>query len=448
MKTPTAVCYRRCRCCGAFCLALLASAASPAPATAQTVPSLPPPPPQDDAAPVPHLLLHPSISFTNLGYDSNVFNLPKSAPTPTPTPTPTPATGTGTETATAASVVADERRGDWVASLATGLAPVWRVGDVMVSGRAGLVFNYFQQFVSERGIDRNAGGRLDVPVSRVRLHLSGGYANLRQRVNFEIDQRARRAEDNAAAGADIALGARTMLGLEVRRSAVTFASDDVLTLPLRETLNREERTALASFSYAITPITSFVVTGDTGTHHFELSPGRDGRSAGLAAGVAFSQNGLLNGQASIGWRRVTVSNPLIPAFGGVAGSLDLGTTIGLGTRLGLRARRDVVFSADVLSPYYAQISAGGSITQAVGERVEVGVRADRVWLDYVRAITETAPAYRERVDVLGGVFTVRLPRGWRVSVNVETMRRNANSDPLRDYTTQRIYTVLTPSLKF
>jgi hypothetical protein len=403
-------------------LTLLAALALPAArATAQTVPNPAPPLPQDDAATAQHLVLHPSIAFTNLGYDSNVFNLPAAA---------------------------GQRQGDWVASLAAGLAPVWRPGQVMVSGSAGFVANYFQQFTSERGLDGNAAGRLDVPVSRVRLHLSGGWANLRQRVNFEIDQRARRTEDNAAAGADVALGARTTLGVEVRRSTVTFADDDVLSLPLRETLNREERVALASFTYAITPITSFVVTGDTGTHHFDLSPGRDGDSAGLAAGFTFSQNGLLNGQASVGWRRVTVSNPLIPRFGGVTGNVDLGTTVGLGTRFGVRGRRDVVFSADELSPYYAQISAGASITQAVGERVDVGVRADRVWLDYVRAITETAPAYRERVDVWGGVLTVRLPGGWRMSVNVETMRRSANSDPLRSYTTQRIYTAFAPTLKF
>lgn len=452
MKLQPAVCRctdrrcpdRRCRGCRrlappaqafAFaCAFAFVFAAAPAPAPAQTMPNLVPPPDtltqaQTDATPAPYLVWHPSISFTNLGYDSNVFNLP---------------TASG------------ERQGDWVASLASSIAPVWRPGDVIVSGSAGLVANYFQHFTTERGLDGNLAGRLDVPVSRVRLHVAGGVANLRQRVNFEIDQRARRTEDNAAAGADLLLGARTTLGLEVRRSAVTFDQGDLTTeiplrspiQPLRETLNREERSAIASVSYAITPITALVVTGDTGTHHFDLSPGRDGRSAGLSGGFTFAQGGLLTGQATVGWRRVTVENPLIPAFSGLAGAIDLGTTIGLGTRLGVRARRDVVFSADPLSPYYAQVMAGASLTQAIGERLEVGVRADRVWLDYVRAITEVAPPYKERVDVLGGVFTVKLPGGWRVSVNLETLRRGANSDPLRAYTTQRIYTAIAPTLKF
>lgn len=395
-------------------------------AHAQTVPNLEMPPPETpvNANDAPHVVLRPSVSFTNLGYDSNVFNLPSDQRTST-------------------------SKGDWVASLAAALAPVWRSGGgVVISGNTGIVANYYKQFSTERGIDGTAAGRIDVPIAFVRLHASGGYANLRQRVNFEIDQRARRTEDNAAAGADVALGARTTIGLEVRRSAVTFADDDVVSLTLRDTSNREEKTAVATFTYAITPITSFVATGDRGSHHFDLSPGRDGNSSGLAAGLQFGEGGLLNGNASLGWRRVTVANPFIPTFTGLVGNLAIGTTVGIGTRLAARARRDVVFSADPLAPYYAQISAGASITQAIGERWDIGVRGDRVWLNYVRAISETAPAYREYVDVWGASITFHLPAGWRIGVNAETMRRSASTDPLRDYTTNRIYTVISPTLRF
>lgn len=360
---------------------------------------------------------HPSFGITSLGYDSNVFNLPTRG------------------------------AGDWVATFAAGLAPIWNVGDLKLSADTGLVYNYFQQFTQERGLDGSARGRIDLPISRVRLHIGGSYANLRQRVNFEIDQRARRTEHDLNAGVDIAVGGRTTLGFGARRALVRFAEDEPGTETLRDTLNRDERTASASLQYAITPFTSFVVTGDLGTHHFDRSPQRDGRGAGYSAGLMLAQDAVIAGQLSIGWRRVTVSSPLIPAFQGLAWLMDLSTVIGNSTRVGVRGRRDVAFSSDVQSPYYVQSSIGGSIRQALGDGWDIGVRVDRVWLDYAHALIETAPAYAETVDVPGAFLGYRLPGGVRIGVEVESQRRRANTiGSERSYRTLRTYTVISKSI--
>src|SRR5690349_1196812 len=63
-----------------------------------------PPPTQDDPREQIPLLWQPSFGVTSLGYDSNVFNLP-----------------------------GGQKNGDWVASLAAGLAPIWHVGDVRIA---------------------------------------------------------------------------------------------------------------------------------------------------------------------------------------------------------------------------------------------------------------------------------------------------------------------------
>lgn len=391
-------------------------------ARAQSLPDLTKPPPVEEMTePQPHLRWHPAVALTNLGYDTNVFNLPDDAQQPA---------------------------GDWVVSGNASLAPVWRPGGARLAGIGSLTGNYFQQYDRERGFDGELGGRVDLPVSRLRLHAFGDYQNLKQRVNFEIDQRARRAESRVGAGVDVLIGARTTIGIEGQRNTVAFADDSDVSLPLRLTLNREERVATGSFQYALTPLTSLVVTGEEGQHHFDLSPLRDGSRSGVQAGLMFSRDALVTGQFAVGWRRVTVESPRIPAFGGLTALADLSTVFGISTRVGLRGRRDVVFSADERSPYYVQSSVGASLTQAIGERWEVGVRYDRVLLDYVRSLDEPGSVYREYVNQPGVSLGLKLPGGWRVSVQAERLSRRASNDPSRAYDTTRIYTMFTPNLRF
>jgi hypothetical protein len=392
-------------------------------ATAQSLPL--PPPDQDDTRELEPFVWHPSIGLTSLGYDSNVFNLPQQA----------------------GSTQTPQKTGDWVASLAAGLAPLWDAGKVKMSADTGLVYNYFRTFTQERGVDAKARGQIDIPIERVRLHLGGGYANLRQRLNYEVDQRARRSENEVTGGVDVALGGRTTLGLGVRRAVVRFSDDEPLTQTLRETLNRQERTAAASLDYAITPFTSLVVTGDRGTHRFELSPGRNGSSGGVSGGMTISPDAVIGGQLSVGYRRITVSQPAIPNFTGLTWSGDLSTVIGTSTRLGVRGKRDVSFSSDELSPYYVQTTIGVGLTQALSDNWQIGARADRAWLDYAHALREGTPNYLETVNVIGGHISYRFPGGFRLGLEIESQQRRASSGaPGRAYRTLRTYTVISKSI--
>lgn len=392
--------------------------------------SLPlPPPVQDDTKELEPFIWHPSFGLTSLGYDSNVFNLPQQS-------------GTQQQQQTGA-----QQQGDWVASFAAGLAPVWDAGKVRIAADTGVVYNYFRTFTQERGVDAKARGQIDIPIERVRLHLGGGYANLRQRVNYEIDQRARRSENDLLGGIDVALGGRTTLGLGVRRAVVRFADDEPLTQTLRETLNRQERTAAVSFEYAATPFTSLVVSGDRGTHRFDLSPGRNGNSGGVSGGLVISPDAVIGGQFSVGWRRVTVSQPLIENFSGLTWTGDLSTVIGTSTRLGIRGKRDVSFSSDELSPYYVQTTVGIGLTQALSDGWQIGARADRAWLNYAHAINESVPNYLETVNVIGGQLSYRFPGGFRLGLEIESQQRRANTGaPGRAYRTLGTYTVISKSI--
>jgi putative beta-barrel porin BBP2 len=389
----------------------------------------PPAPPPDDTPEhqQSHLVWRPSFALTNLGWDSNVFNLPEE-----------PAAPGGTT----------DQRGDFVTSFAAGLAPIWRVGDARIVTDTGLAYNYFQHFEQERGFDATARGSLEVPVSRATLHASGGYANVRQRLNFEIDTRARRTERDYAGGIDLAVGSRSRLELRARRGEVVFDEDSPDAAFLRDTLNRDERTAAVSFEYALTPFTNFVATGERGIHEFPLSPMRNGDSDGVFAGLSLSPDAVISGQGSFGWRKVTVTNPVIPSFSGLNGDIDLATVLGTSTRLAFRAERIVNFSADELSPYYVQTRAGLAVTQALGESWEIAARFDRVRLDYVQSMLEPGAQYREHVDFYGGGVGYRFPGGFRIGLQGELMRRRASNDPSRAYDTLRFYTVISKALQF
>jgi hypothetical protein len=386
-----------------------------------------PPPPETPESQQSRLVWRPSFALTNLGWDSNVFNLPDEPESPGAT---------------------TDQRGDFVTSFAAGLAPIWRIGDARLVTDTGVAYNYFHRFAQERGFDYTARGRLEVPVSRARLYAGGSYLNLRQRLNFEIDTRARRTERDVAGGVDVAVGSRSRLELRARRSEVIFDDDSPDAAFMRDTLNRDERTAAVSFEYALTPLTSVVVTGERGIHEFPLSPLRNGDSDGVFAGLSFSPDAVISGQGSLGWRRITVANPFIPAFSGLTGDVDLATVIGASTRLAFRMERTIPFSVDELSPYYVQTLGGVSLTQALGDSWDVGGRFARVRLDYVKSLLEPGDQYREYVDFYGGGVGYRFPGGFRIGLQGELMRRRASSDPSRAYDTLRFYTVISKALQF
>jgi hypothetical protein len=369
----------------------------------------------------------PSFELINLGWDSNVFNLPDEPDRLPQDQLP---------------------HGDFVTSLAAGLAPIWSPGGVRIAAAGGLGYNYFHRFERERGWDFGVRGRLEVPVSRAQLYAGGSHFDLRQRLNYEVDARARRVERDVVGGIDLALGARTRLDVRARRGEYIFDDEDPAVQYVRDALNRTERTVAASLEYELTPFTNLVVTGERGEHTFPLSPLRNGDSDAVLGGLSLASDAVISGRGLIGWRRLTVINPLIPSYRGLIGNFDASTTLGVSTRLSVRGKRDVTFSVGEVSPYYVQTMGGASLTQALGESWEAGIRFERVLLDYVQPLVVSGPEYHEYIDVFGGSVGYRLPNGFRISLQGELMRRRASIDARRSYETLRFYTMFSRPLQF
>jgi hypothetical protein len=389
----------------AFCL--LVTVAS---ARAQT--------PTEDTPPAP-LVWRPSLALTGAGYDSNVFN------------------------------VDAEPRGDFFAVGAAGLAPIWQPGIFKLSADTTVSYTYFQRFVQERGVDATLAGHVELPVAMARLRADAGYMNVRQRLNFEVDQRARRSQAEIRAGIDVPAGGHTTARVEIHGTELTFADQNGISLELQQTLNRTERGGTAALEFAATPLTTIAMTGDLTRHRFELAPDRDGQRASAGAGVILAPDALIAGRASASWQRVTVENAAIEPFQGAVAFVDLSTRIGSATRIGAGGGRDVVFSSDAVSPYYVQNGAHVSLTQGLGDRWDISVLAERATLDYARDTATSLPLRSpERVSSVRGSLGYHFAGGLRVGIDVEVMRRAAEPDVHRSYNTRRIITSLSKPLGF
>jgi len=394
----------------------------------------------EQAEPGPDLAWRPSIALTTIGYDTNVLN------------------------------DHDDPEGDFVTAVRTGLRPSLRLGPAAVGGEAALTYTYYAQLARERGLDGTGRVRVMLPFSRIRLHGSGAYFNQKERFNDEVDARARHAATEATVGVDIALGALTALTFSAARRRVDFAdtgtmvrtgsSETVETgdtlenigiedLEPQRTLDRTEHAVTAGLRYELTPLTTISGNVSMGRHRFVFSPDRDGESAGADVAIEMAEDAVVGGHGRIGWRRVTLASPLVPPFSGLAGSAGVTAHVGGSTRVGFGARRDLTFSVGEVLPYFVESAFGGSVGRSLGERFEIGMRVERIRLEYVRLLDAIDPGgYRERVTRLGGSMTYRAPSGLEVTFHVDKRFRRTSADSSRDYDSLRFYTSIGPVLSF
>ena len=139
------------------------------------------------------LYLTPSVTLTNFGVDTNVFN------------------------------AAGERQQDFTFSLSPHVdtwLPFGRRTLLETSVTAGI--DYYQKFESERSFNPNVRSRFSVFWNRLTLFGGGHYLSTRERPSFEIDVRSRRVVDGLLAGAELEVFRKLFIevsGAELRTTA-------------------------------------------------------------------------------------------------------------------------------------------------------------------------------------------------------------------------------------
>jgi opacity protein-like surface antigen len=358
----------------------------------------------------------PAVQLTNFGVDTNVFN------------------------------EFDDPKQDFTAGLGPAVDFWLRMGRARVSGKAGLDYNYFHEYESQRYVGTANTLRVSLPFSRLTPFVEGGYTNTRQRPGYEIDARAKRTLSEGRAGLDLRLGGRTTATLAAGRKQYRFGADDeFLGTGLSEALDNDSDAFELTLARQLTPLTALVVTAEQRRDRFLYSSLRDSDATKVVTGFDFKPFALISGTIRVGWRQFETLGPTIPDYAGVIASGQLLYAL-RATRFDVRLRRDVEYSFHQFEPYYLLTDVQLEVTQRITSHWDVVARGGRQLLDY-RAVASVGDLARvERQRRIGGGVGYRLGEFIRVGVDVNRDRRTSDVT-LRQYDAWRVGGSITYGIK-
>lgn len=323
------------------------------------------------------LALKSTIALSNIGVDTNVFNEadvenPQSDFTMTFTPT----------------------------------TDLWlRLGRTWISGRVNVDWVYYRRFASERSANSNYELRVDRTFNRLALH--GGVRRLstRERPGFEIDARSQRLEVEWDGRAEMRMFGRTFVGAKTARRRIEFDRFAVFRdANLAQELNRTVTSRAFVIRHLLTPLTTVSMELGGDGERFLFSPVRDADSTRVLGTVTFQPLALINGTASVGYRRYVPLAADVPSYSGAAAAVGLSYTLFGTTRFGVDVSRDLQPSFELEQPYYVETGTSVSVQQQV-----VGP------FDVLGRLTARRLAYRDRAGIPVELSnrTDRI-RGWSV----------------------------------
>jgi len=338
--------------------------------------------------------LTPRIGLRNVGLDTNVFNLSE-----------TP-----------------ER--DFTATLTTGADTWLRVGRAYFSSRTTADWVYFQKAGSQRSLNLNQEGRVDVDLLRLVPRIGGAFVNSRQRPNDEFDLRVQQRNVGVFAGVMVPVGSKARVDLEIREQEYDYAVGKYGDSAIASALNRKSQVATLTGGFEITPLTRLAVRADSRRDRFTFTPARNSTSLRVMPGVEFEPSAVVSGKAFLGWRRFETPDPVTPDVTGFVASVELKFVAADMFRLTGVISRDVDYSLDLDESVFISTSMGVEILQALGLDWDVVGRVRHATLAY-QYQDAVATSRVDRVWLTGGGLGRRLGTDIRVGFDVDYVNRSS-----------------------
>jgi Putative beta-barrel porin 2 len=355
--------------------------------------------------------LAPTLSVTNLGWDSNIFYQPD-------------AEAVGDFTATASPLVQG-----WM-----------RLGRTRFRGRAHVNFVYFQDHPSEGSVDQDYAGRLDLVLTRMTPYVTAAWVDAKQPSGLEVDDRIRRHEAGVTGGVVLEMGPRTNIDIAAGRRRTEFRESSDFQDPLvSEFDDYTSQGVSASLRHDLTPFTSMGVTVARHEDRFDGVPERDTDNVDVSSGVAFRPAAMVSGYAYVGWARVRLVNDESPPFEGLTAAVNLAYTLLGATRFGFEAERNVQYSAVRNQEAYLFAGLTASVNHRFGETWDAGGRMSRYQLTYGlfddpgSPVVATGSAYAENVTQYAGEVGYRVGPSMRVAFRCSHHRKHSEFDLIRGY---------------
>ena len=355
------------------------------------------------------LSVTPSFVLKDLGIDTNVFNTP------------------------------DNRKLDFTFTIGPQVEALLDLRRVRVTVAGGTDYVHYTTYKSERSINRRLETGSEVQLGRrIVFFIGNSFLNTRERLNSEVDARARRIERSTGAGVTLGVSRKLQIGLSGLVS--TRELDDAAVfrgVRLRETLNERSRTFSTSVTYRLSNLTTVGVTGTVSKNRFPFFPAKDHDSLELKLSSTFQPRALISGRASLGYLKSRPLSDLLPDFGGLVAGVDLFYALLERTELGLTIERGTETSFQPQTPYSVFNRYGGSVERQLFRRIDVFFATYRETRRYRGfASAGNPPSDDAGTNSLQRYLTdlgVRFARRARLSVVAEYAQRISSGPTARSY---------------
>ena len=289
--------------------------------------------------------------------------------------------------------------------------------------------DWYAEYAGERAFNPEIRSRIVLPWRRITLAAGGAYLRTRRRPDFEIDVRSNRFAKDLHGSVAVRVLSGLWFDLEGRRRSVGFDADAFFDgTYLSETLNRKERSAIASLRWRHSALTTFVVASEVRAVRFLRSPDRDSDNVVVTVGADFHPRALVSGSGRIGVRRFEARGAAVADISSVVAEADLSYRIAGHTTVTFGAERDINYSFERASPYFVVDRYGLAMTRRLGRRFDLSGRFTREVYDY-----QTARRGRDVRWNLGGEFGYRLSPRIRTGFAVGHVRSTSAARARRRY---------------
>ena len=351
----------------------------------------------------------PSIVFSNLGVDNNVFN------------------------------ESNNPKQDTTAAVGPAVNLWLRMGRSRLSGKVSGQYLYYREYENQRAWNTVNDGKWELPLSRITPYVSGLWSDVKDRPGYEIDSRVRLKEQRAGAGSGIRLSGKTELRAGFQRGQFRYDGQDlVVGDQIAQGLDRRTDTEVFDLRVRLTPLTTFITQSTATQERFDNQAFRDANTLAIMPGFEFRPEALISGSAFVGIKRFDSLNDAVQDYTGVVANVGAKYIV-RSTQFDVRVARDVTFSYEVLQPFYTLLDTGLAVTQRITYRWDVIGRTS--WQSLAYHNITSAIDLSERTDHSWQVGTgvgYHVGESLRVGVDANYSRRDAPEAQYRNYEGLRI----------
>jgi hypothetical protein len=359
----------------------------------------------------------PTFELRDAGVDSNVFNTPTDA------------------------------KEDMTATARSQVDAVLKLGLLRATTVGSLEYSYFEQYTSQRGLNRRVSTHLEIPMTRFSPNMTVSWGRMKERSGNEIDLRTPRTDFAYAGGLEARLTPKlTVIATAGRQKSTYDPGFTFHDLEVAQQLNRESTMATVTTRVALTPLTSLSIDATAAHDSFPFRPAAATDNGRIDARFEFAPDAVIRGAASVGYHSMQpyyrrTSRSTAAAFSGITSSIDLGYTLLGATRFITHFSRDANYSLYMNQPYYLSTFGGLQILQKLFGPIDLDLRGSLETLDYPQ--TETEPAYLDTAETLAGGLSIRVSSQAALALLYDTSERRSERGREFGYQRRRIYTTIT-----